>query len=530
MNTFLFKETNYTKRGKTVKGKIWNSYPQMIKSIKHSLRIENDKNIHIIKSKTKDNVIISNTDETTLFEYIKNKISSNIQDFENITTSNTERKKIFKDFSNVKSAISKKIPLDILDEELRAYNDENVILKNIVYKHKIKNLKARDKRTLKTLKRYIELKRKYKEEKTHKKYNNQVLLKEILFKIPENQNLELNNEQWKIIIDNFRKRYFPEYEMFFGAIHNDEGREYEVKGHVHMFISGFNSETKEFDIKRNIFKKISKEYNLKLDYNDKDNHKKIMNLFQKDFYNFFNNELSQMGIQEKIGFNNYQDINKLNKRLKIQKEDYLTIDEKHEKFANKMIENEYKRFELDNKYKNIDFQISENILSNSLTIKTNISDNGNNNRVKLFTKMLKISQYFSNYINRLTEKIKDLRTKLHLKESEIKYLKNEMKEIEYQKNNKLKLIEKTLKENFKKEKELAIKEATIKKDESIEDLKNKLWLQERKNETLLSYKIKYQKFEKIFDIDISKKLKSLKDKKAHHLEDKEVKYGFDISL
>jgi len=341
-----------------------------------------------------------------------------------------------------------------------------VILKNIVYKHKIKNLKARDKRTLKTLKRYIKLKRKYEEEKTHKKYNNQVLLKEILFKIPENQNLELNNKQWKMIIDKFKQKYFDEYEMFFSAIHNDEGREYEVKGHVHMFVSGFNDETKEFDIKRNIFEKISRKYNLKLDYNNKDNHKKIMNLFQRDFYEFFNDELSKMDIKEKIGFNNYQDINKLNKRLKIKKEDYLTIDEKHEKFANKMIENECKRFELDNKYKKIDFQISESILSNSLTIKTNIPNNGNNNRVKLFTKMLKISQFFSNYINRLTEKIKELRAKLYLKESEIKYLKNKMKESEYQQNNKLKQFEKTLKEDFKKEKELAIKEAIIKKDEA----------------------------------------------------------------
>ncbi len=140
MNTFLFKETNYTKRGKTVKGKIWNSYPQMLKTIKHSLRLENKKNIHIINSKTKDNVIISNTDETTLFEYIKNKISSNIQDFENITTSNIERKKIFKDFSNVKSAISKKIPLDILDEELRAYNDENYQKKRIYHSSKINTI------------------------------------------------------------------------------------------------------------------------------------------------------------------------------------------------------------------------------------------------------------------------------------------------------------------------------------------------------------------------------------------------------
>jgi len=518
MNTFLFKETNYTKRGKTVKGKIWNRYPQMLKSIKHSLRLQNDKNIHIIKSRTKDNVIISNTDTTILFEYIKNKISSNIKDFENITTSEAERKKIFKDFSNVKSAISKKIPLEILDKELKTY------------KHKIKNLKAKDKRTLKTLKRYIELKRKYEDEKTHKKYNNQVLLKEILFKIPENQNLELNNEQWKMIIDKFKQKYFDEYEMFFGAIHNDEGREYEVKGHVHMFISGFNDKTKEFDIKRNIFSKISRKYNLKLDYNNKDNHKKIMNLFQKDFYDFFNNELSQMGIPEKIEFNNYQDIDKLNQRLKIQKEDYLTIDEKHEKFANKMIESECKRFELDNKYKKIDFKISENILGNSLTIKTNIPNNGNNNRVKLFTKMLKISQFFSNYISRLTEKIKELRAKLHRQESEIKYLKNEISEIEHQQDKKLKQLEKTLKEDFKKDKELAIKESITKKDEIIKDIKNKLWLQERKNETLLSYKIKYRKFEKTFGIDISKKLKSLKDKKAHHLGDKEVKYGFDISL
>ena len=175
MNSFLFKETNYTKLGKTVKGKKWNSYPQMLKTIIHSLRLENiNHNVHIITSKTKDNIIISNIDEAILYDYIKNKIATNIIAYENINIEDNERKKLFKDFSNAKSAISKKIPLSIIDSELKASTDEKQILKNCVYTHKLKNLKAKDKRTLKTLKNYINLKTQYDSEKQHKKYNNQV--------------------------------------------------------------------------------------------------------------------------------------------------------------------------------------------------------------------------------------------------------------------------------------------------------------------------------------------------------------------
>ena len=524
MSSFLLKETNYTKRGKTVKGKSWNSYQQMLKTIKHSLRLENTKeNLHIISSKSKNNIVISLTDETLLYDYIQNKISANIIDSENINIEDDQRKKLFKDFSNVKSAISKKIPLDILDEELKSSSDEKEILKNIVYTHKVSNIKAKDKRTLKTIKRYIQLKQQYDLEKQHKKYNNQVLLKEVLFKIPQNQSLNLNDEQWKTIIDKFKNKYFSEYEMFFACIHNDEGSEEKTKGHVHLFLSGFNTDKKEFDIKRNLFNKITAKNNLDLDYNNKENHKKVMNLFQKDFYEFFNTELSNMSIKERINLNEYKSIEDLNKRLQINNEDYLTINEKHQKLANKIIKDKLLELDKNNKYKEIQFKLSENTFSNSLSIKTNLQNNGKNNRVKIFSKILNIGQHFTAYVKKLTDKIKELKNIIINKDKKIEELKQEVITTKEDSQTKNLNFQFKFKKPFEEQKELEIKNIIDENKKIIYSKNKEISTLSSSNNLLEGYKSKYKRFEQTFNVSISKELK-----KTMHKSKKKVDYEIAV--
>ncbi|MFK5881037.1 MAG: hypothetical protein QM482_02385 [Sulfurospirillum sp.] len=321
------------------------------------------------------------------------------------------------------------------------------------------------------------------------------------------------------MIDNFKQKYFKEYEMFFSTIHNDEGNSKEIKGHVHMFLSGFNSNKNDFDIKRNIFDKISKEHNLDLDFNDKENHKTIMNLFQQDFYDFFNDNLSKMGVEQQIALNEYKSIDELNKRLEIKKSDLLTIDEKHQKLANQIIEEKFLELDTKNEYMNLEFEVSENILSDSLKIKTNLAyDSSNDNaRIEIFSNMLKVSQYFSKYVKKLNEKIDKLKDLLLAKTKEIMNLKSVIKQKDKEKETEFKELENNLKIKYENQMKKDIQGIIgthninmFKKDKEIEALS-------KKNDLLFNMKLRYKKFERVFNVDIRQKIrdyeKSKKSKK-----------------
>lgn len=339
-SSFLYKEINYTKLGKRIARKTWNGYQQLLKSLKHSLRLLNEEKIHIDKEKTKHNYYYSCFEFSThdqLMEKIEKDIENKIEKFENIIDED-ERKKLFKDFQNAKYAISKKIPLDILELELKESDDAGTVLHNVVYKHKIKNLKSKDKRTLKTLEHYISMSKNYffTKQKT-RKYNNQTLMKEILFKIPEGQELTLTNEEWNVIIHNFKSLYFKNYGLYCYAIHCDEGKE--DKSHVHLFLSSYNKDVNDFDIQKNLFESISKKHNLILDIHNEKDHATFMQHFQNDFYIFFNEQLHKLGKKERIQQNEYLTNEDIKRRLSIKNDDKLTIDERHTKLINqKLIE------------------------------------------------------------------------------------------------------------------------------------------------------------------------------------------------
>ncbi|ARU47212.1 hypothetical protein Sdiek1_0023 [Sulfurospirillum diekertiae] len=294
-NTFLYKEINFTKNGKKSFKIRKNCYSQLITSLKHSLRVfEEEKNTYKQTKNTRKMIIfqISILKNEELLLKIEQDIKDNIKKFENINDEN-ERKKILKDFQNSKSSLSKKIPLEMVELELEQSKNAGTILHNLVYKHKVKNLKSHDKRTLKTLENFISLKNKMIELKQKtRKYNNQILVKEVLLKIPEMQELDLKKEEWNIIIKNFKDEYFKNYDLYCSCIHVDEGTE--NKSHVHLFLSSYNNEKNDFDINKNTFNYINNKYSLNLDFNKKEDHEKFMKQYQEDFYTFFNRQLKEL--------------------------------------------------------------------------------------------------------------------------------------------------------------------------------------------------------------------------------------------
>lgn len=62
-----------------------------------------------------------------------------------------------------------------------------------------------------------------------------------------------------------------------------------------------------------------------------------MQQFQKDFYTFFNKQLHELNQKERIEHKQYLTKKEIEKRLKIQNEDTLTIDQKHTKLANQKV-------------------------------------------------------------------------------------------------------------------------------------------------------------------------------------------------
>ena len=406
-NSFLYKEINYTKNGKKVFQNTKNCYLQMITSLKHSLRILKEEKIHINNGKTHENVYDSCFDfekNEELLSKIEQDIQDKIKKFENIKNEE-ERKKILKDFQNSKSSISKKIPLELLELELEQSKDVETILHNIVYKHKVKNIKLKDKRTLKTLKNYIFFKNKIIElkQKTHK-YNNQTLVKEILFKIPELQELDLKKEEWDRIIQNFKNEYFNDYDIYCYALHEDEGTE--NKSHVHIFLSSFNNKQNDFDINKNTFNYIDTKYHLNLIFNRKEDHEKFMKKFQEDFYNFFNRQLKELNKKERIGHKQYITPEDIKKRLKINREDNLTIDQKHTKLINEKLKERIKESQSPIKILNIKTFENSSFFSNKTTQKIEIETETQED-IKNIIKSVKNYSNLRFFIEDLEQKNKD---------------------------------------------------------------------------------------------------------------------------
>lgn len=413
-STFLCKEINFTKTGKAGKNGInKNSYVQLLKSIKHSLRIEmEEKNIHIIDAKTHENIIYTHektfSNNKEIIELIEKEIAENIKKYENIDDKEN-RLKILKQFQDAKSAIAKKTDIKTLDKFLDDNLDTTELLKKL-------NL-VNDKRTLKTLENYIKLKKERDEIKTETRaYQNQTLVKEIIFKIPEGQSLNIKNEDWITLQNNFLNNYFKEYKLHFSAIHCDEGTE--NKSYLHMFLSGFNHIKNDFDINEKIFNDMNKKYDLNLDYNKGEDHKIAMRKFQEDFYNFFNKELKLLNYKDKIELKTYTTEDEIKKRLKIKKEDNLTITQKHTKLINQKINEKLEKMEGE-KPKILKSEIKENstFLSDKKTYKLELETETKEEMQKVLNG---VNNYFniSNFVKDLEKEKQDANNKYYILKSD----------------------------------------------------------------------------------------------------------------
>lgn len=491
-SSFLMKELNFTKNGKTGgNGKVKNGYNQLLKSVNHSLRLKNEsEKIHIINSKTSENIIFTNQkiffENNEILENIEKDIFKNIKNFENIEDKN-ERLKVLKKFQDDKAAISKKTDLKKLDLLILENLEPDEILKNL-------NLKN-DTRTKKTLLNYLKSKQEKDEIKSETRtYQNQIILKEIIFKIPENQTLNIKKEDWITIQNNFIETYFKDYKLYFSAIHCDEGTE--NKSHLHMFISGYNTIQNNFNINEHIFNNICLKHNLALDFDDKNSHKITMKKFQEDFYIFFNNELKKLNYDEKIELKKYETEEEIKKRLEIKKSDNLTITQKHTKLINQKINEKLEKMEGE-KPKILKSEIIENKpFFGEKTFKIELEVKSEKD-VKSVINSIKNYSNVAGFIENIQQEKQDINNKFYMLKNENEGEKNSLKEQLKKQKEELEKYKKNEieNENLKTELKKLKNEIDEKKEKELKKEELKLLKQKNENENEKIEILKLLKFD-----------------------------------
>ena len=128
--------------------------------------------------------------------------------------------------------------------------------------------------------------------------NKKIISNEIVFKIPDKNEVNVKPEHWEKMIKHFKNKYFKDYQMIYTAIHCDENPD---NTHPHMKISGLNRKSKTFDIPDHeirILRKHTENYEIEhkkwCEYTDEEC-KKHGELYQDFLFNQMNIYLSKLG-------------------------------------------------------------------------------------------------------------------------------------------------------------------------------------------------------------------------------------------
>lgn len=90
---------------------------------------------------------------------------------------------------------------------------------------------------------------------TSKNIGLSVVSKELVYKIPDKYNKEITAEHWVKISNAMNKRFFPNFDPIYQAVHMDENGE---NPHIHTRLSGKNSKSGKFDIQDQLINRLSK--------------------------------------------------------------------------------------------------------------------------------------------------------------------------------------------------------------------------------------------------------------------------------
>lgn len=120
---------------------------------------------------------------------------------------------------------------------------------------------------------------------------------EVLFKIPDQWNVNIQPDQWQRLAKAFKKK-FPNNRLLYSAVHMDENEE---NPHLHFKMSGYNKKTNDYDYPDQCMEllkqKHGKDYpfgNKKWCELNKDELKQHGEMMQDYYFNYMNNFLKQL--------------------------------------------------------------------------------------------------------------------------------------------------------------------------------------------------------------------------------------------
>lgn len=127
-----------------------------------------------------------------------------------------------------------------------------------------------------------------------------LITKEILYKIPEQWEKKVDGNDFLKAVRAINKKFYPEFNPIYETVHNDE-----QSPHVHLRLSGFNNETKKFDMQDTLYQRIKKINNLdknrtsdlpekKYSQLNQDELKIFGEIYQDQIFKTFNKCLSQL--------------------------------------------------------------------------------------------------------------------------------------------------------------------------------------------------------------------------------------------
>lgn len=231
--------------------------------------------------------------------------------------------------------------------------------------------------------------------------NLSLITKELVFKVPEDNNLNITPVDFLKISRQIKKNFYPDFDPIYETVHCDE-----LKPHVHLRLSGKNNKTKQFDIQNTLLNRVrqfdkSKRLpgNKKYSELTKEETKLFGEIYQEQVFTVFN------GMLKKLKY----DCPVVKRTPEEKKDDWKKFKDKTKKIADREF-NIQNKLALENKKAEKEFfKTNDLVISNKETIedqKLDINRNKHLNK-KEVKKLEEIKKEYSTFETKLKD-IKEL--------------------------------------------------------------------------------------------------------------------------
>jgi len=337
----------------------------MIKTLKHSFRIEENKSENIYENLTDKNEYYFTNGKTGFNKMNKEIVYNEI--IKQLEKNKTEQKEKYnsvdkKTFDNSKKNIKKSFKKHF-DIDIKELENNNIDLLDYTNKNfnmtKYKNEKMGigiKKRFVESVEKYVQMKNNFNNNNVQST-NGKTLLQEMVYKIPNKFNQDLTNKEIKKIIISNQKRNIGKILGF--VIHNDESSR-----HLHLFFTDpdFQLLQKQVDYinkkfnKNFNYKNMSKEELIEMGELQQKLDREVLN--DKNVKNVLSHELDKtLTNEERIERNSKMNRDNRMKKLKISEREF-----NNRNFIKKQIKNLENKLKLLLKLENIDTDFKKGIL------------------------------------------------------------------------------------------------------------------------------------------------------------------------